>query len=139
MVLESVSSSELLAGASQSSNCTSNPSSTCSGASKPKFAFIDSIMFLKCAFLAEWQQQMTFMMSTINGKVGEISRTQRAILDVIAKNGFNPMANSANPINTAFRARLPCHSKHALRALDNDLGCDEALYRDIVRNFNTKC
>ena len=91
------------------------------------------------AFAGEWQQQITFMVSNINGKVGEISRTQRAIMDIIAKNGYNAAANAASPINTAFRARLPCYSKHGLRALDNDLACDEALYRDMVRKLNTKC
>ena len=50
----------------------------------------------------------------------------------MAQHGLTAGERTCNPGKMALRARLPCHSRHALRALDNDLACDETLFRELV-------
>lgn len=78
---------------------------------------------------------MIRLLASMNGKMYEQARKLNAIFDMTARQGCSTEP-SPSPVSSGLRARLPCHSKHALRALDNEIGTDELLFRELVRLYS---
>ena len=76
---------------------------------------------------------MMKMMSVLNGRVREQGRQLTVIADLLMQQGGSPNPTAAK--KATLRSRLPCHSKHALRALDNDIGADKVLFLELVRTL----
>ena len=86
-------------------------------------------------FPGEWQDKITRLVTSMNAKLNDQGRQLRSVVDFLAQRDGqeNSVPGSSQISSASLRARLPCHSKHALRALDNDLANDDFLFRDLVR------
>ena len=75
---------------------------------------------------------MTRLMSKMNAKIDEQGVQLGTVVQFLANRDGSGSSGMSQMNVVALRSRLPCHSKHTLRALDNDLSANDLLYRDLV-------